>query len=290
MSTLLPRYAEVWHRGGMRVDADELELEDPLLEDQGIRHHGLPFTGTRVEREPGSIAETAIVDGSAHGRHVRTSLDGVLLEEAEYARGRLVGERRQWFHDGQLRSHLHVGPPRRQRAWNERGVLVLERDEALKLHRRWTDEGVLRSERVEGVTREFTHGQLAWTRGERSTKDATTFAAYTFVADVMHAHLETLIAEHDREHDVFIWVHSLIAHARPEALDVMRRLLANDSLWIRSTALALAGNAGLTELRADVAAFLGDARIPPREWHGSSGRSASRSLDEVARVTLRQLG
>ena len=45
-----------------------------------------------------------------------------------------------------------------------------------------------------------------------------------------------------------------------------------------------------TELRADVAAFLGDARIPPREWHGSSGRSASRSLDEVARVTLRQLG
>jgi len=228
----------------MRVDADELELEDPLLDDQGLRHHGLPFTGTRVEREPGSIAETAIVDGSAHGRHVRTSLDGVLLEEAE----------------------------------------------ALKLRRTWTDEGVLRSERIEGLTREFTHGQLAWTRGERSTKDPTTFAAYTFVGDVMHRHLDALLAEHDREHDVFIWVHSLIANARPEAVGVMRRLFANDSLWIRSTALALAGNAGLTELRDDVAAFLGDSRIPPREWHGSSGRSASRSLDEVARVTLRQLG
>lgn len=290
MSPVLPRYAEVWHRRGMRVDADELELEDPLLDDQGLRHHGLPFTGTRVEREPGSIAETAIVDGSAHGRHVRTSLDGVLLEEAEYARGHLVGERRQWFHDGQLRSHLHIGPPRRERAWNERGVLVLERDEALKLRRTWTDEGVLRSERIEGLTREFTHGQLAWTRGERSTKDPTTFAAYTFVGDVMHRHLDALLAEHDREHDVFIWVHSLIANARPEAVGVMRRLFANDSLWIRSTALALAGNAGLTELRDDVAAFLGDSRIPPREWHGSSGRSASRSLDEVARVTLRQLG
>lgn len=274
----------------MRVDADELELEDPLLEDQGLLHHGLPFTGTRVDRDARSTAETPIVDGSAHGRHVRISIEGVLLEEAEYSRGRLVGERRQWFHDGQLRSHIHFGPPRREKAWNERGVLVLERDEGVKLRRTWTDEGVLRSERVDGLTREFTHGQLAWTRGERSTKDPTTFAAYTFVAEVMHAHLDTLLTEHDREHEVFTWVHSLIANARPEALGVMRRLFTNDSLWIRSTALALAGNAKLSELRDDVAAFLEDARVPPREWHGTTGRSASRSLGDVARVALRQLG
>lgn len=274
----------------MRVDVDELELEDPLLDDQGITHHCLPFTGTRVEREHGSVTETLIVDGSAHGRHVRTSIEGVVLEEALYERGRLVGERRAWFHDGQLRSHVHFGPPLREKGWNERGVLVLERDEALKLRRTWTDDGRLRTERLDGLTREFANGQLAWTRGQRSTKDTTTFAAYTFVAEVMHVHVDALISEHDREHDVFIWVHSLIANARPEALGVMRRLFANESLWIRSTALSLAGNAGLIELRADVAAFLGDARIPPPEWHGSAGRSASRSLDEVARVALRQLG
>lgn len=274
----------------MRIDAGELELDDPLLEDQGLRHHGLPFTGTRVERDPASVAETTIVDGCAHGRHTRTSIDGVLLEEAEYSRGRLVGERRQWFHDGQLRSHVQFGPPRREKAWNERGVLVLERDDALKLRRTWTNDGALRSESLDGLTREFTAGLLAWTRGQRSTADATTFAAYTFVADVMHAQLDTLVAEHDREYDVFVWVHSLIATARPEALGVMRRLFANESLWVRSTALALAGNARLTELRDDVATFLGDLSVPPREWHGSTGRSASRSLDEVARVALRQLG
>lgn len=274
----------------MRVDADELELEDPELDDQGITLNGLSFTGTRVEREHGSVTETDIVDGSAHGRHARTSLEGVLLEEAVYERGRLVGEGRTWFHDGQLRSHVHFGPPRREKQWNERGVLVLERDDALKLRRTWTDDGGLRSERLDGVTREFVRGQLAWTRGRRSTTDATTFAAYTFVAEVMHAHLDALLAERDREYEVFIWVHSLIATARPQALEVMRRLLAHDSLWGRSTALALAGNARLTELTADVARFLGDARVPPSEWHGSTGRSASRSLDEVARVTLRQLG
>lgn len=272
----------------MKVDADELELEEPLLEDQGIRHQGLPFTGTRVERELGCVTETPIVEGDAHGRSIRTSSDGVLLEEAFYERGRLIGEGRTWFPDGRLRAHVHFGPPRREKAWNERGVLVLERDDALNLQRTWTDTGLLRSERVDGLTREFTHGQLAWTRGQRSTTDTTTFAAYTFVAEVMHAHLDTLVAEH--EYDVFVWVHSLIANARPEALGVMRRLLSNDSLWVRSTALALAGNAGLTELREDVAAFLRDARIPPAEWHGSTGRSASRSLEDVARVALRQLG
>lgn len=274
----------------MKVDADELELEDPLFDDQGLLHRGQRFTGTRVERTPAGIFETPIVDGAAHGRLTLLSHEGVLLEEAFFDCGRAVGERRCWWPSGQLRSHVHVGPPRRERAWNEAGQLVLERDDGLQLRRVWLDGGQLRSERLGEVTHEYLDGRLAWSRGRRSPDDPRTYAAYTFVAEVLHVGLERLVAEHDREYDVFIWVHSLIANARDEAVGVLRRLLGNDSLWVRSTALALAGNARLVELRPEIEAALGDARVPPAEAHGSTRRSATRSLGEVAHVALSQLG
>jgi hypothetical protein len=69
-------------------------------------------------------------------------------------------------------------------------------------------------------------------------------------------------------------------------VQVLRRLLVHPNPWVVSTSLMIAGSARVLEVRDVVAALKDDARIPPRESHGSGSRSATRSLGEVARDAL----
>ncbi len=212
------------------------------------------------------------------------------MSEFELDRGSHVGESRDWYESGQLRTYCRHSPYLR-REWNAAGLLVLEDDRAERRCREWYASGVLRQERVGEVRSVFTPaGTLALIQERVLQVGELPHVAHRFVDSVMLAELEALASDTGHEYDVFMYVHSLLSGSRADGAEVLRRLLLHPSLWVVSTSLSIAGSARVLEVRDLVSALKDDARIPPKEQHGSGTRSATRSLGEVAREALRKLG
>ncbi len=266
-------------------ERDELSCgHNPFLE---VYYQDQRFTGIGYEARADSIDEYAYVDGYGHGRCTTTARDGQLLEEFFLAHGHHVGDARRWFVGGQLAEYRRHDRPPLVRRWSPAGALIEERTDAT--HVTWYADGGLRYRRLGEVSERFVRSgaRLLIHRAQASTPPRT-YDGYTFDDAVMDAHLEALAADHETEYPTFLWVHSLLPRDRARATEVLARLLAHPSLWIVETAMRLAGNSGLAALRDAIRAYADDERIPPAEWHGSTGRSATRSIGTVAREVLAQ--
>jgi hypothetical protein len=170
-------------------------------------------------------------------------------------------------------------------------VLVLDDDRAEERVRKWYASGVLRSERARGVRSVFTPaGNLALVQERLVQIGEVPYVAHRFIDSVMLAELDVLASDQGHEHDVFMYVHSTLARSPAAGADVLRRLLVHPNPWVVSTSLAIAGACRVLEVQDLVSALKDDARVPPQEWHESGGRSATRSLGEVARDALRKMG
>lgn len=274
------------------VDFSELEEGDPHWSFHRVTYLQEPFTGVATEEHPKFTSEYRYAGGYGEGRSVSTFRNGQLMEEFFLHRGEYVGESKRWFENGQLREHRRHEPPRHLRRWTEAGVLIEHSDEATDLHRKWFATGELRAERTKDRTKELCRdGALAYTWVPRTKIEQTIFDGITFDDAVMTSHLDELVVDRAREHHVFAWVHSLLRHRREEGVVVLRRLLAHEHLWARTTAISLAGNARLVELRPELEGLLGDERVPPPQasTEDLGGRSATRSIGLVARNALAKL-
>lgn len=271
------------------IPLDELET-DPHSEFHDVRFRGELFTGVGVARTTRSRTEWLFENGLGHGRCFTVADDGQLLEEFTLERGAYVGESKRWYPDGTLRSRTQHTSPRVEERFSARGQRVEFFDEAQGLRQTWYDDGVLRSERRGDETREFTRsGALAFSWVPRSRDARTVYEGLRFHDDVLHRELESLAEDWSREPQLFAWLKYLQDTQRDVALSVLRRLLAQSNLFVVATALSFAGNTGWREARADLERFVGDARVPPQQWHDGRGRAATRTLGETATAALAAL-
>ncbi len=272
----------------LRVPKSELS-SDPYDDFFDVRYRGEPFTGVGLVDEESCVGEVRYENGLAHGRGFYQWRNGQPMSEFELDRGMHVGESRDWYESGQLRTYCRHSPYLR-REYDATGLLVFEDDRAEERRRKWYPSGVLREERLGDVRSVFTPaGNLALVQERLVQIGEAAHIAHRFIDSVMLAELEVLASDPEHEYDVFMYVHSLLSGSRAAGAQVLRRLLGHPSRWVVSTSLAIAGNARVLELRDLVSALQDDARIPPREQQGTGSRSATRSLGEVAREALRKM-
>jgi hypothetical protein len=274
----------------LRVPLDDLE-HDPYDHHFDARYRGAPFTGVAIDEGPGSTSEIHYEDGYGHGRCTESSREGRLLCEYMLARGRYVGELREWFPTGLLRHYRRHEPPRLERRWNEKGLLIFEEDQAEGYRRRWYDNGVLREELRGDVLSVFTpSGNLAFVR-ERTVKvGEKPYAAHRFLDSVMLAELDVLASDPELEYHVFMYLHATFAHSRVAAVQLLRRLLVHPSLWVVNYALANVGTYRVAEVRDLVEPLLDDPRVPPPSaLTENTARSATSTIGARARDALAHL-
>lgn len=272
-----------------RVPVDQLVENDPHWPFADVTLKGAPFTGIAVERLAHSTREVTFVDGMGNGPGVVTADNGQVLEQFTLAQGVYVGDSRSWFPDGTPRSRIKHGHPRSEERFNQHGQLVESYDEASATRFRWYDDNVLRSETRGETTREFTRaGVYAFSWKPRSRSSSTIYEGMTFENEVMFGALRELSADWSREHQLFAWVKWLLDTNRGSAVDALEALLSQPNLYVVSTAISFIGNTGVTELHDRVRGFFDDPRLPPTQWEDGRGRSASRSLGEVARAAIEE--
>jgi antitoxin component YwqK of YwqJK toxin-antitoxin module len=96
-----------------------------------VRVDGVPFTGDVVDTENGRVvAVTGYRDGLEDGPSKEYFPDGGKQVEGRSAGGYAVGEWREWYPDGRLKSYKVLdrwGDLRRTQLWDENGVLVEDR-------------------------------------------------------------------------------------------------------------------------------------------------------------------
>jgi antitoxin component YwqK of YwqJK toxin-antitoxin module len=97
-----------------------------------VRVDGVPFTGDVVDTEHGRvIGVTGYRDGLEHGPSVEYFPDGSKQVEGQSAVGYAVGEWREWYADGRLKSYKVLdrwGDLRKSQLWDADGVLIEDRE------------------------------------------------------------------------------------------------------------------------------------------------------------------
>lgn len=83
--------------------ASEMDMHHGLIYQ---RYHNKPFTGTAVETFPNGRrqGEVPIVEGLLHGRAREWDIDGTLILEAFYEKGKQTGKETQWYNDGTVKA------------------------------------------------------------------------------------------------------------------------------------------------------------------------------------------
>jgi antitoxin component YwqK of YwqJK toxin-antitoxin module len=102
-----------------------------------VRVDGVPFTGEVVDTEDGRVvAVTGYQDGLEHGPSVEYFADGSKEVEGQSAGGYAVGEWREWYPGGRLKSYKVLdrwGDLRKSQLWDVDGALI-EDSESEGLH------------------------------------------------------------------------------------------------------------------------------------------------------------
>ncbi|GAA3434362.1 toxin-antitoxin system YwqK family antitoxin [Kutzneria kofuensis] len=97
-----------------------------------VRLNGVPFTGEVVDTENGRVvAVTSYQDGLEHGPSIEYYPDGSKQVEGQSAGGHAVGEWREWYPSGKLKSYKLLdrwGDIRKTQMWDENDVLIVDRE------------------------------------------------------------------------------------------------------------------------------------------------------------------
>jgi hypothetical protein len=275
----------------LHVPLHDLE-HDPYDHHFAARYRGEPFTGVAVDEGPASTSEIHYEDGYGHGRCTESSREGRLLCEYTLARGKYVGESREWSATGLLKHYTRHDPPGLERRWNEKGLLTFEENQAEGYRRRWYDNGVLREELRGGVLEVFTpSGNLAFVRERPVKVGEKPYIAHRFLDSVMLSELDVLASDPEHEYHVFMYLHATFAQSRVAGVQLLRRLLMHPSLWVVDSALASVTTYRAVEVRDLVVSMLDDPRVPPTSHTTeNTSRVATIPIGANARDALAQIG
>jgi len=272
----------------LRVDADELvETEDS--DSMFVHWNGQLFTGIAVSTYDGTTMEKPFLNGAVHGHCVRRDATGRVIRDYTMEHGMFVGDDRAWWPDGTLRWHRVRGrhPHYSERSWTEAGVLVIDRDDAIRKNFTWYDDGTLRCEALGDLSRSYARdGELLLTacrpRGGSDT--------VIFENDAMERRLFELLVDPDWWHVGLGFLRTLATQDRPRGVAQMRRVLTGDNGLAKIDIAWHGAELGLVELIPDLTALLDDDTIPPFAPTSHGGRRGySSSVGHAARAALDRL-
>jgi hypothetical protein len=277
----------------VRVDARELMETDPHGEGLwAMEWQGAPFTGVAFELHAnGQLAsEIPFVDGDAHGQCQRWDANGVLLRVYEMDHGVGTGEDRAWWPDGKPRWHRIRGthPEYREQVWNERGILISERDDAARITRRWYEGGTLCHERIGDRAQSFaSDGALLLTTLRRADGRDD----FHFEDDAMVQRIDEELVHPDRWHLALGFVRDLAQRDRMRGITLLRGVLRGENRLAKIDVMPLVTEHPLHELAPELEALASDETIPAFAPTSHGGRRGSTlSVGRAARDALARMG
>jgi antitoxin component YwqK of YwqJK toxin-antitoxin module len=259
-------------------------------------HNGSPFTGKAIADYKTYTGERYYIDGLPHGLCFGVYRNGQRFYEAMYNHGHKVGTHATWNESGVLIEYVNYDiSPLVEKKFDDNGRLFYERFISGETENHYYKTGELLATHADGTLHVFApNGELAYKRKYNDyINDAEQFEqdgmhTYEYHDKVLNEHITALAGEQMLRSDLVCWVYNLEGRDRNNAIDILNTLIGHSNLFIKSEAIAIAGDLGFKECQQAIQKESKNNAVPghERDHGGLISYTNDTSVSQTAREAL----